>query len=63
MKLLEDSPSFTASRRELRCVQAAVRICTLIDIEGPKYAGTRAYEFAFVEGSLRANVFVHKLDL
>jgi hypothetical protein len=61
MKIFEDSPSFTASRRELRCVQAAVR--TMIDIEGPKYAGTRAYEFAFVEGSLRANVFVHKLDL
>ena len=63
MKIFEDSPSFTASRRELRCVQAAVRICTMIDIEGPKYAGTRANEFAFVEGSLHANVFVHKLDL
>ena len=60
MKIFEDSPSFTAS---LRCVQAAVRICTMIDIEGPKYAGTRANEFVFVEGSLRANVFVHKLDL
>ena len=44
-------------------MQAAVRICTMIDIEGPKYAGTRANEFVFVEGSLRANVFVHKLDL
>jgi hypothetical protein len=44
-------------------VQAAVRICTLIDIEGPKYAGTRANEFAFVEWSSRANVFVHKLHL
>ena len=61
MKIFEDSPSFTASRRKLRCVQAAVR--TMIDIEGPKYAGTRANEFAFVEGSLHANVFVHKLDL
>ena len=60
-------------RRVLLCVQirpgeppaSAVSraICTLIDIEGPKYAGTRAPEFAFVEWSSRANVFVHKLHL